>query len=76
MKTAFKAHHIPEGLLERKLNEFLALTQGTRDVLHYAQAFNDLCRYADRHAVDTRTAVYMLAIDRVAYDTRVRGIYA
>jgi glutamate dehydrogenase (NAD(P)+) len=39
-------------------------------------SFNDLCRYADAHAVDTRTAAYMLAIDRVAYDTRMRGIYA
>lgn len=39
-------------------------------------SFNDLCRYADLHAVDTRTAAYMLAIDRVAYDTRMRGIYA
>lgn len=39
-------------------------------------SFNDLCRYADSHAVDTRTAAYMLAIDRVAYDTRMRGIYA
>jgi hypothetical protein len=26
--TAFRAHHIPEGLIEWKLNEFLALTQG------------------------------------------------
>jgi len=26
--------------------------------------------------VDSRTAAYMLAIDRVAYDTRMRGIYA
>jgi hypothetical protein len=34
--TAFRAYHIPEGLLERKLNEFLALTQGTRTVLQYA----------------------------------------
>jgi hypothetical protein len=25
-KNAFKAHHIPEWLMERKLNEFLALT--------------------------------------------------
>nr|XP_034578675.1 uncharacterized protein LOC117842366 isoform X1 [Setaria viridis] len=49
-KTAFRGHHIPEGLMERKLNEFLALTQGSRDVLHYAQAFNDLCRYASYHA--------------------------
>jgi glutamate dehydrogenase (NAD(P)+) len=39
-------------------------------------SFNDLCRYADAHNVDTRTAAYMLAIDRVAYDTRMRGIYA
>src|SRR5688572_31836674 len=34
IKTAFKAHHILEGLLERKLNEFLALPQGTRDAQH------------------------------------------
>jgi glutamate dehydrogenase (NAD(P)+) len=39
-------------------------------------SFNDLCRYADAHSVDTRTAAYMLAIDRVANDTRMRGIYA
>ena len=39
-------------------------------------SFNDLVRYADAHGVDTRTAAYMLAIDRVAYDTRMRGIYA
>ena len=39
-------------------------------------SFNDLCRYAEAHRVDTRTAAYMLAIDRVAYDTRMRGIYA
>ena len=49
-KTAFRAHHIPEGLMDRKLNEFLALTQGTRTVLQYAQAFNGLCQYAGYHA--------------------------
>jgi hypothetical protein len=32
-KNAFRAHHILEGLMERKLNESLALTQGTRTVL-------------------------------------------
>jgi hypothetical protein len=47
---AFRAHHIPEGLIERKLNEFLALTQGTRTVMQYAQAFNYLCQYAGYHA--------------------------
>jgi glutamate dehydrogenase (NAD(P)+) len=39
-------------------------------------SFNELCHYATKHDVDTRTAAYMLAIDRVAYDTRMRGIYA
>jgi hypothetical protein len=42
-KTAFRGHHIPVGILDCKLNEFLALSQGTRTVLQYAQAFNDLC---------------------------------
>jgi hypothetical protein len=39
-RTAFRVHHIPEGLVERKFNEFLNLTQGTRTVLQYAQVFN------------------------------------
>ncbi len=39
-------------------------------------SFNELCHYATKHEVDTRTAAYMMAIDRVAYDTRMRGIYA
>jgi glutamate dehydrogenase (NAD(P)+) len=39
-------------------------------------SFNELVHYATKHEVDTRTAAYMLAIDRVAYDTRMRGIYA
>jgi glutamate dehydrogenase (NAD(P)+) len=39
-------------------------------------SFNELCHYATKHDVDTRTAAYMLAIDRVAYDTKMRGIYA
>ena len=49
-KDAFRAHHIPAGLLDRKLNEFLALTQSTRNVLQYAQAFNHLCQYVGHHA--------------------------
>jgi hypothetical protein len=49
-RTAFRVHHIPEGLIERKLNEFLILTQGTRTVMQYAQAFNHLCQYAGYHA--------------------------
>jgi hypothetical protein len=48
-KTAFIGHHILARILDRKLNEFLALNQGTRTVLQYAQAFNDLCQYAGYH---------------------------
>jgi hypothetical protein len=29
-KAAFRGHHIPVGIMDRKLNEFLALTQGNR----------------------------------------------
>jgi glutamate dehydrogenase (NAD(P)+) len=39
-------------------------------------SFNELVHYSEKHNVDSRTAAYMLAIDRVAYDTRMRGIYA
>ena len=49
-KTAFRGHHIPAGILDRKLNEFLALNQGTCTILQYAQAFNNLCQYAGYHA--------------------------
>ena len=48
--NAFRTHYIPEGLIERKLNEFLALTQGTHTILQYAQTFNHLCQYAGHHA--------------------------
>jgi glutamate dehydrogenase (NAD(P)+) len=39
-------------------------------------AFNDVVRYAENHNVNNRIAAYMLAIDRVAYTIRQRGIYA
>jgi hypothetical protein len=49
-RNAFRTHHIPEGLMERKLNEFLALTQDNHTVLQYAETFNHLCQYAGYHA--------------------------
>jgi glutamate dehydrogenase (NAD(P)+) len=39
-------------------------------------AFEDVVRFAEAHAVNNRIAAYMLAIDRVAYTIRQRGIYA
>jgi hypothetical protein len=42
-KQAFKSHHIPKGLMDRKMRELLALKQGSDTVYHYAQNFNILC---------------------------------
>jgi glutamate dehydrogenase (NAD(P)+) len=39
-------------------------------------SFGDVVRYAETHRVNNRIAAYMLAIDRVAYTIRQRGIYA
>jgi hypothetical protein len=51
-KQAFKSHHIPKGLMDRKMRELLALRQGSDSVYHYAQKFNSLCQYGGHH-VDT-----------------------
>ena len=39
-------------------------------------SFDDVLRYAREHEVNNRIAAYMLAVDRVAYTTKQRGIYA
>ena len=39
-------------------------------------AFNDMVQHGEKHNVNNRIAAYMLAIDRVAYTIRQRGIYA
>jgi glutamate dehydrogenase (NAD(P)+) len=39
-------------------------------------SFKDVVGYADRHEVDNRTAAYMLALDRVAFAIKLRGLYA
>jgi glutamate dehydrogenase (NAD(P)+) len=41
-----------------------------------SESFNDVIAYAQSHGVNNRIAAYMLAIDRVAYTTKQRGIYA
>jgi glutamate dehydrogenase (NAD(P)+) len=40
------------------------------------EAFEDVVRYAETHNVNNRIAAYMLAIDRVAFTIKQRGIYA
>jgi glutamate dehydrogenase (NAD(P)+) len=39
-------------------------------------SFDDVIRYSEAHNVNNRIAAYMLAIDRVAYTIKQRGIYA
>jgi glutamate dehydrogenase (NAD(P)+) len=40
------------------------------------ESFGDVMTYAKAHDVNNRIAAYMLAIDRVAYTTKQRGMYA
>jgi glutamate dehydrogenase (NAD(P)+) len=39
-------------------------------------SFNDTVAFGEKHAVDNRTAAYMLALDRVAFTIKLRGLYA
>jgi glutamate dehydrogenase (NAD(P)+) len=39
-------------------------------------SFHDVTAYAEKHGVNNRTAAYMLALDRVAYAIKRRGLYA
>ena len=54
--------------LESEINDQLDHTMRT--------SFAEVLQYAETHDVSNRIAAYMLAIDRVAYTLRQRGIYA
>jgi glutamate dehydrogenase (NAD(P)+) len=41
-----------------------------------SESFQDVISYAQAHGVNNRIAAYMLAVDRVAYTTKQRGMYA
>ena len=53
---------------EAVVNDYLQHTMRT--------AFAEVLKYAGTHGVSNRIAAYMLAIDRVAFTLRQRGIYA
>jgi len=53
---------------EKEVNDRL------REVLEHS--FEEVVRYAETHQVNNRVAAYMLAIDRVAFALKERGIYA
>jgi len=53
---------------ESEVNERL------QDVMEHS--FDEVVRYAETHGVNNRIAAYMLAIDRVGFALKLRGIYA
>jgi len=54
----------PEGMVNERLKHIMVA------------AFNDVVHYGEKHNVNNRIAAYMLAIDRVAFSIKLRGIYA
>jgi glutamate dehydrogenase (NAD(P)+) len=53
---------------ESEVNERL------KDVME--RSFDEIVRYAESHGVNNRIAAYMVAIDRVAFALKLRGLYA
>jgi glutamate dehydrogenase (NAD(P)+) len=53
---------------EQLVNERLAEIMG--------ESFDAVVDYAGKHGANNRTAAYMLALDRVAFAIKLRGIYA
>jgi hypothetical protein len=48
-KKAFRDHHLPKALTDRKMRELLALKQGSNTVYQYAQKFTNPCQYGGYH---------------------------
>jgi hypothetical protein len=44
-ETAFREHHVPQGIVQLKEDEFRELTQGGRSVSEYVHKFTELARY-------------------------------
>jgi hypothetical protein len=51
-RAAFRAHHVPQGVIKLKKKEFQDLKQGSMSVNEYITKFIQLSRYAS-HEVDT-----------------------
>jgi hypothetical protein len=45
-ETAFREHHVPQGIVQLKEDEFRELIQGGRTVREYVHKFTELARYA------------------------------
>jgi len=54
-------------------NEHL-VNERLREIM--VNSFQDVVGYADKHGVNNRIAAFMVALDRVAFAIKLRGIYA
>jgi hypothetical protein len=60
-ETAFCEHHVPQGIVQLKEDEFRELTQGGRSVSEYVHKFTELARYApDDVSTETRKVARFL----------------
>ena len=65
---------LPRWHVKQRKDEYEEINQRLDSIM--IDSFIDTIRYAETHHVNNRIAAYMLAIDRVAYTTKQRGIYA
>jgi hypothetical protein len=74
-RAAFRAHHVPQGVIKLKKKEFQDLKQGSLSVNEYVTKFTLLSRYA-LHEVDTaeKKQEYFLngLTDGLAYSLEAR----
>ncbi|KAK1653008.1 hypothetical protein QYE76_070813 [Lolium multiflorum] len=68
-KAAFRAYHIPEGLMDEKREEFLKLTQGSGSICDYQGNFYRLACYAPE---ETSTDAKKQALFRKGLDPELR----
>jgi hypothetical protein len=50
-ETAFQEHHVPQGIVQLKEDEFHELTRGGRSVSEYVHKFTELARYAPGNVI-------------------------
>ena len=54
----FKAHHIPQSLIESKREEFCNLKQGSMSVYEYNKMFQKLAHFAKQDVPDKKSVIY------------------
>ena len=54
----FKAHHIPQSVVESKREEFRNLKQGSMSVYQYNTQFQKLARFAKQDVPDEKSMIY------------------